>query len=792
MMIQSTDITAISGSKKRKVLLFLIMLVFTTFVLVGKSQHAEGTGKTIEEAKRNAQLNLASQFQSRVTSTSILSISEQNSKKEESFSEDTTITADSVLLGVKFKQDILQKDPFSVIAYIDESSLPQYLQKLDFIKQKIEEIENRLEGDLSEEIKKNHYLLLMDYYEDFEKYSIVAKTLDEEAPLSQLKRTKAGAELDYYQLLKNEQKLLQKDFQNFALQNKASQQLQEIIKKISENKKEIEEWESAQARKRQQSLEQTDILLQQKLQDMQQLANKWVDESLVLQAVKQDPLDQISSIEQLKQTHNKITVNRENELAALKQAIIDRYASRIQEIENQPYRSAELRGNIPTDTAEKNRKKAIKELINSRDLELVNTENLLSASVAPQLNDLEENIVKEYKKIEQEKYQLSSLNNAITIRIGAYDGFRNSWPVAIRFNVLEQNFSYDLYLPYDKVTGKPLPDLTPSTEKEYSAYADYLDTVDILEAYFASFEKPLICSAEYSIQIGRNASEYVILINSIQLNRIDTNLLIYNERFPKQFDTIKIYTYNFPTSIPALYESEYQKYVNRKDKRIQEAEILNTTSFLKDDFMLCNLTTKPEFALMIEGSIRNIFDLPSSVTPYFRAGFGWRIWFHSFQEEEKDLYGNVVVPGVRDLSSSLFVSLGYLRPLKYFNQNYLAWSSTIDFGVGMVSLDSENAKFFDFPGNITTGIQWGSPSWGAIQISACFRFLGHDFGHLSASIGLLMNINSIESDKENTLILHEGDYKTYDDLIQDNILRDEKNAQIYLEEYFKQYGRFNF
>jgi len=167
---------------------------------------AEGQGKTIEEAKLNARVELASQFSMTISSEQWLIIKDSNTSSDtkETFLENTKTEVKIELLGVKFDNQKVNNSQFSITAYLDDSSISLYVEKLKILKKSIEEIETSISSDVQIDFLKHKFAFLISYYEQFEIYSTIALIMDPNLDLPTLTKTKAGAELALLNLLKKE------------------------------------------------------------------------------------------------------------------------------------------------------------------------------------------------------------------------------------------------------------------------------------------------------------------------------------------------------------------------------------------------------------------------------------------------------------------------------------------------------------------------------------------------------------------------------------------------------------
>lgn len=553
---------------------YQLFLILTVLLFVGMTalsagtRSAEGTGKTLEEAKLVAQLELASQLSIKVSSQQKFMASEYISSNkttsEEFLYQNTDIQVNLELLGVQYKDQHTGRNGIAVTAYIDESSLPLYVQKLTTIKRNIDEIEQRNTEQVGLDTKKSNLSLLLQYYEKFEKYSTIARGLHNDVALPQLQKTKAGAELDYLEVLNTEAKLLQTDLNELqdgsgtsisstAARQDAKIKMQEISAKIEANQRTMQALEIEQKEQQQELLKLTNASIQKSVQAMSAKAEK-IKATIVEKPLGNDPLEFIRQIEEKKQAYQKITTDLESAIIRQSNPIQTRYAEAILELESAPYRTAEMVGGIPIDEAKKVRNQKITMLETKRDDELAGIRTRLERSVEKQQQDLLEDLYAEYKNLEKMKFTIKTLQYGVSLKVGTYDGYRKSWPVAVRFAILGKQFAYDSYISYEQMTSLELPNFSVQTKIEDNAYSTYLDQVDLFEAYFSSTKTPILVDISYRISPSSDFSEYVIILSSVNLVRSDNGKVFYSYPEAYLIYDFKSYMYTPKTYIKNVIE----------------------------------------------------------------------------------------------------------------------------------------------------------------------------------------------------------------------------------------------
>jgi len=569
-----------SGLLLRTALVSAILLL-TIGLLYGASYSAIGYGHTLDEAKNEALVALASQLSSRVRSTQRVVIKEgkTGNRSEEShlFLHDAQVDTSLALLGVRLSESSRAVDGmYQITASLDEQAVPLYLGALDEVKRYIDEIEKRELGRLSFADRQMLLLQLLRRYEEFETYATICRALDPYITVPALERTKAGVELDYWALLSQEAEVLQLErtqlqgaLDNAKMRDEAALQLQAVMAEIKENQEAQQAWQQEQIRRQQEALERTGAQIQALALRMQQRAEDAAKRaSTALQLP--DPMEQISAIEQKKQAYTAIEGDVHRQVSEQTEQITRRYAAMIDEERSRPYRAGEMLAGRPTETAEKFRLQRIEDIRRMQDDEIAQMERQLWDSTSVALRQLQKEIVDGYKHLEKTTFTFDSLQDAVVIKVGTYNGLRSSWPVAIRLSIMDQTVPIDLYVPYESMTEQKLPDLGAESTLQHEAYERYLDTVDLFEAYFSSIDVALTGSISCSIYVGEHPSEYGIVIESVTLRRTDTGERVYSHTDAAAMDRVRYYRYDPATPIEAWYTSQLTRYHRSEMKKAEQ------------------------------------------------------------------------------------------------------------------------------------------------------------------------------------------------------------------------------
>lgn len=597
----------------------------------GAPIQADGYGQTGDEARVNARNELAATIQTRVASKQTIKVSEyvvgKTSQKEELFFDDTQVTVSLELFGVEFSPATVMSDKrMRVTASLTEKSIPQYHSKVVLIKQNIESIEARNKVALELESRKQNLLLLMSYYEDFESYAMIITTLDPDYGLPELTNTKAGVQLDLIMLLSQERDALESEMTGMAtpsltseaMQSQAQIHMETIRQRLNQNQREADLLQATYEQQQRSLLELADLTIKKSIDSMRnsaEAAMKNLSKTLSL-----DPQAMIQEIEGQKQAFIHINENLEAEYKQQSAVIEQQYQRQITELRNKEYRTGEKVGGMPTEEAKEKRQKEINGLVNKKTAELQAYRKELEKSVRPQLNTLSGKILSNYKKLDGAEFSLQSIRDEIQFKIGNYDGYRKSWPVAVRISVLGAQFSFDLYIPYEKITGKSLPNFKSDSESDLKAYDEYLDQVDLFETFLLTTHDPIFIEAMYKVSPGAAASQYYVIPEQLKIKRADTGKVMHEIPTAELYKNIAVYASKPSISLDIKYESYYSK-------KIASAEVKQTTQkpkatqktkiTLKNNLENRSLYYREGFYLQL-----GMASLPSSHTHVDQSTFG--------------------------------------------------------------------------------------------------------------------------------------------------------------------------
>jgi len=549
----------------KRIVLFASLVIFLTPFLFSASIEANGVGATLESAKKAALLELTSSISVSVLSEQRIINSEYSfdnkTNSDQLYYDDTKILTRVELFGVQFTDQKFdsKKRLYTITAFINEqNSLMQYLEKLKSIKLNIETIEKRNNSGLSVEANLLNLALLIEYYNQFEAYKNVALTLNKEASIPQLiNKNKAGAQLDYNNLLVSDLKAQQLNYNklnatplasisNEAIRKQSEIELLETSRKIKERQRELDIL-NIETRKRQEEI------LNKVSEDIKRAVKVMVDNSSVIKSINSDNLESpdnfIINLEAKKQAVKKILDQRQFEFEKQSKLIKASFGEKYNNLVAKPYRSGEIANGKPTKLALSKRENDLLKIENDMEWEISSISNQLISQpifdTNSEVNKYLKDILSDYDILKSKQFTLTQSS----IKIGDYDGHNKNWPVAIRFTILNQEFSFDDFLTFEYVTATQIPNLVPTTKQEEKRYEEYLNLVDLFEAYFATATNPLKAKIVYNITQGESPSHYNINIINVAISRTDNDESVFTYNSGSNPDKIQYYNYKPSTDI---------------------------------------------------------------------------------------------------------------------------------------------------------------------------------------------------------------------------------------------------
>jgi hypothetical protein len=519
----------------RAVFLVFLLVVFP-FSLMAVNIAAVGRGATAEEAKANARTELASQIQITISSVQRVLIHEYNQNTVDSqFLEDTSLSVDVELLGAVFLQEPEKIGANKAQSYlcrieINESSLPLYLQKLKDIEQAVSELEAYT--SLDTQSRKTQLITLLSEYKKFDAYKYIAMQLGLDPLLiPRLNRTKVGIELEFKDLLKQEEVelkdlLMLSQINDFVKKDSESQQLiatnkiLNIQQQLLANRVIQLKLDAEKEQEQKYAMEASEQSIQVLARQMKEQSTVSVDKIGILQGNGSDPFFSIGQIEARKEAFftvwNQYKTAMEKEEIRINEVLIPE----IEKIEQRQWRAGELSFGNPIDSAVEAKSQEIEHLKIASAEKLAVYGQRLEDGLNVQLVTLFEAYREDVNRLESTEFHVNGFSNAMTLDFDTYDGARQAWPMVIQVDVSGEHITLERYLSYTEVTGLPVRDGRVATAKEYE---EYLDQVDLFNFLFATEPLSIVnCDSICSIKQTGIPSQYAIEVEHVDIIRLDT------------------------------------------------------------------------------------------------------------------------------------------------------------------------------------------------------------------------------------------------------------------------------
>lgn len=182
--------------------------------------------------------------------------------------------------------------------------------------------------------------------------------------------------------------------------------------------------------------------------------------------------------------------------------------SKISEIWNMPLSITEKNSaGEMTDDARKRRQQKQNDVSDIRNTKKSAYETEKNAQVAEVDKERLPEINRAYSKLESGTYCATSLTDALTVRVGNYDGQTGTWPLTVTSEMFGYTtlFNREIPLSYKDVTGKKDIDISKMTDAQKDAYDE---DVTIYDSLFRSATPVFYVNLTYKIMKWKDASEY--------------------------------------------------------------------------------------------------------------------------------------------------------------------------------------------------------------------------------------------------------------------------------------------
>ena len=504
---------------KRLSILFILVALVCSFLSAQVTIEAEGSGKTVEEAKENARMNLAEKvFPGIVQSQTTVSVSDDTESYSSSYSSKSSYTIVGEFPGFDYSIVSSKKNNCVVKTQItgDATTLNFYSGKMDEEGESAESLYERyLEMDSSVSVTKRKEALqaVLNCYSLYGMYrNIIIKLGGTVSDEDILPKTYTVLSYELESLINEEENELLRKSSSESINLEVTQRLAELQKAREENKKAIEE-ASAQAK------EQRTLKLQQKITEytLSSVAENAslldTADSLEIDSYK-EYLEAVETAQkdlaEISQMYTKLIAEQTAQIEAS-------YNEESEAITTRAYPSAHLDLNgKPTADAKKLRENELNELRKEKDEEKTQIIETINSSMQREIRKRYQYYRTVIEALEEKTFNIQSSSNDISVS-AKYDGSSYRWILSFKVNKPMSVQIDGIRLSYEKMTGFVIP----SEEDERLAFVgsdEYTDTVDAYNKMFntGNYE----CTASFSASVTENG-DVILVFKSFTLSFVD-------------------------------------------------------------------------------------------------------------------------------------------------------------------------------------------------------------------------------------------------------------------------------
>ena len=287
---------------------------------------------------------------------------------------------------------------------------------------------------------------------------------------------------------------------------------EEKRKVVETNKKRLAEIEKAKEAERMADAARSEEQ-KKKILDVSKEVNAKVAELRKMKMNRQSSLGMQRLTELKKATLIEIRENMKDEQEAIASKYQKEYEEKINEINNRPWRAAELSKGEPIPNAIYKRNREKESLRIDYEIKIKEEQNSIERVLSPSEKELLSGISVDLSTLEERTFSANTLNGELIVTIGEYDGIKKSWD--IEYSVLCDGI--ELYSDIGEIKYSDLEAIRPSG-------MTYEDAVDMYISLFRCNEPVLTFEVTYKVKAIRH------LVSTYE----------YNFDAIKVFDTTKV------------------------------------------------------------------------------------------------------------------------------------------------------------------------------------------------------------------------------------------------------------
>lgn len=425
----------------KKLLTLLFFIVVCSVCLFAKDIKdivVYGFGDTVDSAKNNARVNLASYINGELV-TSFTGVVTSDSGKgavNESFNQSISVSTEGELIGVEYSNPVKTSGSesamgtYKVSATIYESKLPMYLAELRTIVKSIDTIYGQSFTSVdAQKIKLINLIISIQKYENYRQVVSFLGAKIEDIPIYEAPVTYQSVSTEYQSILEEEKSKIMQDMQN---QKDDTIALAELYSKLDLLQKEQKAFEEQQK-------EANRIAEQASLMRVQEQLNSFLKNESILTGNTVFSKDWTAA----KEIMGRVSLAQKewldifgdyNDLVNQESSrLLKELNSQKKALEEKAYKLTEMSNKKPTKEAIANREKEIDELVNAKKNEFVKIEKLIQQSMLPILKARYDAFLTEVNNLNEKTFIVDLNDEPLKFINRGFDANKKSWKCVVGF-----------------------------------------------------------------------------------------------------------------------------------------------------------------------------------------------------------------------------------------------------------------------------------------------------------------------------------------------------------------------
>ena len=527
----------------KRFFVFLLLFVGIVCGVSAASIKATGYGATEEEARADARIVLSEEISTQVYSNKITTTTYTGSNVNQNYSSVIGTISDNILIGVIYGNARKTGKTFSVTAEIPSSALQSYKQKATSIVSQLE-TNDALFSSIDDEdyyFQESIIAEQLVLYNQLDSCNIVITILsDSKASLIKTKakiRSKVLYESMYdtvLSMLLKEERLKYAEYSSSTVEFLESAVNAREMLELTEAA--IDEILGKMALRDEQKKAEKEQLLAELSTSNIRIAEQYYNNAIKKthknsQTKKLTANELVDEIERKKKDYSELLSTIHEVVTQITEKADAIYDARAIEVRNRPYRQADYEMNkkgeyVVSAAAKAQRQEELDIILSEKKAFIESAENDYKKSISSEQMRMEKYIKDDVKNLKDTVFNLSSFNKGeINFSIASFDSARMGWPISLSFEILGKMISLETTILLSDLTGIYYSKPSEMKSVEYKAFQN---DVEVYQAFLFNAFDVLSCSISFSVSTDswQDSSTYLISLNEVKINRLDTDSVI--------------------------------------------------------------------------------------------------------------------------------------------------------------------------------------------------------------------------------------------------------------------------